>query len=167
MRKKIALPAWAWHRFFALSMSILALDYGTKRIGVAVSDATRTLARPLPFLPAEPFGQLVKSLRAIVAEHGIETIIVGMPRNMDGSYGEAAQKVRAFISHLGRTILIPIQTIDERLSTVQAGRYLHEAGHKAKEQRTKIDSASAAVLLQAYLDRLTVHPGIEDAEDGG
>ena len=145
-------------------MSILALDYGTKRIGVAVSDATRSLARPLPFLPAEPFGKLVKDLKALLAEHKIETIVVGMPRNMDGSYGEASQKVRAFIAHLSRTILIPIQTIDERLSTVQAGRYLHEAGHKAKDQRTKIDSASAAVLLQAYLDRLTVHPGVEEEE---
>ncbi|SDU00553.1 putative holliday junction resolvase [Verrucomicrobium sp. GAS474] len=144
-------------------MSVLALDYGTKRIGVAVSDTTRSLARPLPFLPAEPFGALVKALRGIVAEHKVETIVVGMPRNMDGSYGEAAQKVRAFIAHLARTIVTPIQTVDERLSTVQAGRYLHEAGHKAKDQRTKIDSASAAVLLQAYLDRLTVHPGIEDA----
>ena len=145
-------------------MSILALDYGTKRIGVAVSDATRSLARPLPFLPAEPFGKLVKDLKALLTEHKIETIVVGMPRNMDGSYGEASQKVRAFIAHLARTILIPIQTIDERLSTVQAGRYLHEAGHKAKDQRTKIDSASAAVLLQAYLDRLTVHPGVEEEE---
>ncbi len=146
-------------------MAILALDYGTKRIGVAVSDATRTLARPMPFLPAEPFAKLVRDLKAIAAEHGVETIVVGMPRNMDGSYGEAAQKVRAFIAHLGRTILIPVQTVDERLSTVQASRYLHEAGHKAKEQRTKIDSAAAAVLLQSYLDRLTVHPGIEDAEE--
>ncbi|HEY8966910.1 MAG TPA: Holliday junction resolvase RuvX, partial [Candidatus Methylacidiphilales bacterium] len=109
-----------------------------------------------------PFGALVKAIKAAVAEHAVETIVVGMPRNMDGSYGEAAAKVRAFIAHLSRTILIPIQTVDERLSTVQAGRMLHEAGHKAKDQRTRIDSASAAVLLQAYLDRLVVHPGTED-----
>jgi len=130
----------------------LALDYGDKRIGVAVSDETRTLATPQPFLPAKPFKPFLASLKILIKEKEISLILVGMPRNMDGTYGPAAEKVREFIHHLKGNILVPLQTIDERLSTVQASRALHEAGHNAKSQKTRIDSAAAQIILQSYLD---------------
>jgi putative Holliday junction resolvase len=137
-------------------MAVLALDYGTKRIGVAVSDATLTLARPLSFLNAEPFQQLVAALRTLVKEHELSLILVGMPRNMDGTYGPSAERVKVFVFHLKQTLTVPIETRDERLTTVQASRQLREAGHKAREQKTIIDSASAVVLLQSYLDQLAM-----------
>ncbi len=137
-------------------MAILALDYGTKRIGVAVSDATLTLAQPLPFLNAEPFQQLVKEVKRLVKEREISLILVGMPRNMDGTYGPAADRVQVFIFHFKLAVTVPVATRDERLTTVQAGRQLREAGHSAKDQKLIIDSVSAAVLLQSYLDELAM-----------
>jgi putative Holliday junction resolvase len=131
---------------------ILALDYGTARIGVAVSDATGILASPLPHLKAEPFKGVVSELQKIITERGIKKVLVGLPRNMDGSYGPATEAVRAWIAKLEPQLKVPIQTIDERLSTVQASRMLHEAGRDTRQQRQKIDSAAAQVLLQSYLD---------------
>jgi putative Holliday junction resolvase len=133
-------------------MKILALDYGTKRVGVAISDYTRTLARPLPFIDATPFQALATKVRELCRAEEVSLILVGLPRNMDGSYGPAAERVREFISHLKTAVPMPIQEIDERLSTVQASRLLHEGGKDSRKQKTLIDSATAAVLLQSHLD---------------
>jgi putative Holliday junction resolvase len=131
---------------------LLALDYGSKRIGVALSDPTRTLAKPLPYLDATPFTKLAGKLKALIREEEIDMIIVGLPRNMDGTYGPSAKAALEFVARLKEVILIPILTVDERLSTVEASRRLHEAGRNAKEQKSKIDSASAQILLQSILD---------------
>jgi putative Holliday junction resolvase len=130
----------------------LALDFGTKRIGVAVSDETRTLARPLSFIPAIPFNAFVEKLCALIKEQEIDLILVGLPRNMDGTYGPSAEKAREFADRLRDRTLVPIQLLDERLTTVQASRNLHEAGLNTRKQKEKIDSASAQILLQSYLD---------------
>jgi putative Holliday junction resolvase len=132
----------------------LGIDYGTKRIGLALSDPTRTLASPLPCLQAQPFTKFIKDLKKLVAEQEVSLILVGMPRNMDGSYGPAAQAAQEFVHHLKAALVVPIQTIDERLSTVEASRKLQEAGNDTRKQRGKIDSASAQVLLQSHLDSL-------------
>jgi putative Holliday junction resolvase len=131
---------------------ILALDPGAKRVGLALSDPTRTLARPLPYLDAHPFAKLVGKLKALIREQEIDLILIGLPRNMDGTYGPAAQKAQEFATRLREVILTPIHTVDERLTTIEASRRLHEAGHSARDQKDKIDSASAQVLLQSYLD---------------
>ncbi|MFQ3670931.1 MAG: Holliday junction resolvase RuvX [Verrucomicrobiia bacterium] len=130
----------------------LALDPGTKRIGVAISDPTRTLARPLPLLPATPFNAFCDALSTLVRDHEIDLILIGLPRNMDGSYGPAAERTREFAARLKERILIPIQLVDERLTTVMASRQLHESGLNTRQQKSKIDSAAAQVLLQSYLD---------------
>ena len=140
-------------------MAILALDYGTKRIGVAVSDATLTLARPLSYLDAGQFQKLALTLRALIKEHEISLILVGMPRNMDGTYGPAAERTQVFIYHLKQVLTVPIESRDERLTTVQASRQLRESGKKARDQKTLIDSASAVVLLQLHLDQLALREG--------
>ena len=80
---------------------------------------------------------------------------------MDGTYGPAADRTRVFIFHLKQAITVPIESVDERLSTVQAARQLHEAGHSARQQKSIIDSAAAAVLLQAYLDQLAFQASID------
>jgi putative holliday junction resolvase len=133
-------------------MRVLALDHGTVRIGVAVSDELGMIARPLEFIPAEPWADFLARLNQLLAELKPEQIIVGLPRNMDGSLGPAAEKVRAFVAKLRETVTVPIRTWDERLTTVQAQRMLREAGHKAKDQKGRVDATAAAVLLQSYLD---------------
>jgi putative Holliday junction resolvase len=135
-------------------MRILALDPGTKRVGVAISDETRTLATPLEFIPAEPFADFLARLKTLIREREVGLILVGVPRNMDGSYGPAAAQAQQFVAVLKEAIPVPIQTVDERLSTVQAQRLLRAAGKRARKQKTRIDQSAAAVLLQSYLDTL-------------
>ncbi|MCS7089107.1 MAG: Holliday junction resolvase RuvX [Verrucomicrobiota bacterium] len=134
-------------------MRILALDYGTRRVGVAISDELGMLARPLGFLTAEPFERFVEDLRRLVEAHGVGQIVVGMPRNMNGSYGAAAETVRAWMNRLEQVLSIPLVAWDERLTTVQAQRMLHEAGLPGRKQRIRLDSSAATILLQSYLDR--------------
>ena len=136
-------------------MRILALDHGTVRVGVAVSDELGMIARPLEFIPAEPWEPFLVRLNQLLAELQPEQNIVGLPRNMDGSLGPAAEKVRVFVAKLRETIPIPIRTWDERLTTVQAQRMLHQAGHKAKDQKGKMDQTAAAIILQSYLDSVS------------
>jgi putative Holliday junction resolvase len=139
-------------------MRILALDYGSKRIGLALSDPTGTLARPLPFVPAKADAPLAREIAALVKKEEAHLILLGLPRHMDGSIGEAAAQVQAFATLLGQATPIRIQLIDERLSTVQASRQLQEAGRNTRQQRGKIDSEAACVLLQGYLDSQTPFP---------
>lgn len=133
-------------------MRILALDPGTVRIGVALSDELKILATPLESLPAEPFADLLERLRRLIREKEVELILVGMPRNMDGSYGPAALKVQEFVAALRSALTVPIQTWDERLTSVQAHRYLDATGVRARHRREKVDPLAAAILLQSYLD---------------
>jgi putative Holliday junction resolvase len=133
-------------------MRTLALDYGSQRIGLALSDPTGTLARPLPFLPAKGDVKLAREIKALAEKEKVELILLGLPRHMNGSLGEAAAKVQAFALELAKATTVPLKLIDERLSTVQASRQLHEAGKDSRAQRGQIDSEAAAVLLQGYLD---------------
>jgi putative Holliday junction resolvase len=133
-------------------MRILALDHGTKRIGVAVSDETRTIAQPLEFIPAEPFADFLARLRQLIREKEIDLILVGLPRNMDGSYGPAAEKVQTFVGVLKSAITVPIKTWDERLTSAQANRVLIQGGARRAKRKEKVDQTAAAILLQSYLD---------------
>ncbi|MFH1067675.1 MAG: Holliday junction resolvase RuvX [bacterium] len=135
---------------------ILALDYGTKRIGAAISDPLGIIATPLPFFEAEPFPKFAAALKNLVQEKDVRLILVGMPRNMDGTFGPAAEAARQWIEKLKPSLNTPIQTVDERLSTVQASRLLREAGHDAKKQKSKVDSAAAQILLQQFLSSDTM-----------
>ena len=139
-------------------MRILAIDYGSTRIGLALGDPTGTLARPLPFLPAKADAKLAREVAALAQKEDVRLILLGLPRNMDGSLGEAAALVQAFAAILGKATPVPIQLIDERLSTVQATRQLRESGKNARQQRGRIDSEAACVLLQGYLDSRTPFP---------
>ena len=133
-------------------MRILALDHGTKRIGIALSDELKMIATPLEFVPAEPFTDFVKRLKEIIREKEVELILIGMPRNMDGSYGPAALKVQEFIAVLKDLVAIPIKTWDERLTSAQAQRFLIQGGVRRQERKEKVDKMAASILLQSYLD---------------
>ena len=133
-------------------MRILALDHGTKRIGVAVSDETRTIAQPLEYILAEPFADFLERLKKILAEKEVDFILVGMPRNMDGSYGPAAQKVEVFVAALKSAVTAPIKLWDERLTSAMANRAMIQGGVRRDKRKEKVDAMAAAILLQSYLD---------------
>ena len=133
-------------------MRILALDHGTKRVGVAVGDELKMIAQPLEYIPAEPFGGFMARLKELIREKEVELILLGMPRNMDGSYGPAALRVQEFAAVLKQTIGVPILTWDERLTSAQAQRYLIQGKVRREQRKQKVDQMAAAILLQSYLD---------------
>jgi len=135
-------------------MRVLAIDHGTKRMGIAVSDEMKMIAQPLEYIAAEPFANFLTRLKTIVREKEVELIIVGMPRNMNGSYGPAALKVQEFVAVLKDAIITPIQTWDERLTSAQANRFLIEGNVRREKRKEKVDKMAAAILLQSYLDSL-------------
>lgn len=133
-------------------MRVLGLDFGTERVGVAVSDELGIIAQPIEFILRRPAAGLWERLRALHRAFPCERILVGMPRNMDGSYGPAAEAAKQFIQQLRQEMEVPIQTWDERLSSVQAKRVLLQANLSRKKRKGKIDKMAAAVILQSYLD---------------
>jgi len=133
-------------------MRILALDHGTKRIGVAVSDETKTIAQPLEYIPAEPYADFLERLKKLLVEKEVELILIGMPRNMNGTYGPAAEKVHAFVSALKTTVTLPIKLWDERLTSTIANRILIQGNVRRGERKEQVDKMAAAILLQSYLD---------------
>ena len=135
-------------------MRILALDPGTKRIGFALSDELKVIAQPLEFIAAEPFADVVARLRELVRDKQVELILVGLPRNMDGSYGPAALRVRDFVAALKGALALPIRTWDERLTSAQANRVLIQGNVRRDKRKEKVDKMAAAILLQSYLDSL-------------
>ena len=135
-------------------MRILAIDPGTKRIGLAISDELGVIAQPLEFVPAVPFDKFLERLKHLIREREVEMLLVGMPRNMDGSYGPAALKVQEFVAVLNETLTTPIKTWDERLTSAQANRFLIEGGVRRQKRKEKVDQTAAAILLQSYLDGL-------------
>jgi len=135
-------------------MRILAIDHGSKRMGLALSDELKMIAQPSGFLPSEPFADFLARLKEILHEKEVELVLVGMPRNMDGSYGPAALKVQEFVAVLKNAITVPVKTWDERLTSAQANRFLIAANVRRDKRKQKVDQTAAAILLQSYLDSL-------------
>ena len=133
-------------------MRILALDHGSKRIGVAVSDETKTIAQPLEYIPAEPFADFLARLKQLLIAKEIDLVLIGLPRNMDGSYGPAAQKVETFAGVLKMAITVPIKMWDERLTSSQANKILIQDKVRRDKRKEKVDKMAAAILLQSYLN---------------
>jgi len=133
-------------------MRILALDHGSKRIGVAVSDPTKTIAQPLEYILAEPFVDALERLKKLITEQEVDLILIGLPRNMDGSYGPAAQKVQVFVAAIKAAIPVPIRLWDERLTSSQANKVLIQGGVRRDKRKENVDKMAAAILLQSYLD---------------
>jgi putative Holliday junction resolvase len=134
---------------------VLALDVGDKRTGVAISDATALIATPLTTVHARNEDELATAVLALIAEYGAEEVVVGMPLTLSGEMGSQAKRTGHFVRHLKGLTALPIKTVDERLSTVEATRRMREAGtgkKGKKRSRQDIDAAAAAVVLQAYLD---------------
>lgn len=129
----------------------MAVDLGTVRTGVAVSDELGMLAQPWKTLPGGAAAE--DAVVAAIAEVNPSQVLVGLPRNMDGTYGPAAEGAKAFAEQLRGRVSCPVDLWDERLTTVAAQRALRESGRKAKNQRGVVDQVAAQILLQSWLDR--------------
>lgn len=134
--------------------ALAGLDLGTKTIGLAVSDGMRQVASPLKVIRREKFTLDAADLLKVAAERGLVGLILGLPRNMDGSEGPRAQSTRAFARNLTKLTELPIGYWDERLSTVAAERALLEADTSRKRRAEVIDQVAAGYILQGALDRL-------------
>jgi len=132
----------------------VGIDYGTVRIGVAVSDDLGMLAHPFETVPAKDPAEAIKRVVEIVTERKAEVVVLGLPLNMDGSEGPAVKKVREFKAKLSKALPSTIEIVeeDERLTTVSASDKLSDSGQSGKDQRESIDQAAAAEILQTYLD---------------
>ena len=133
-------------------MRILAIDHGTVRMGIAVSDELKMMAQPLCFIPAEPVSEFFTRLKEVLKTKDVGQIVVGMPRNMNGTYGPASDKVNAFVQELKTHTTLPIHLVDERLTSTQANRSLSQIGVRGKKKRENVDAAAAAIILQSFLD---------------
>jgi len=135
-------------------MRILGIDYGHRRLGIAVSDDEKILASPLPVYSRCNLDVDLAFLLGIVKENEVERVVVGLPRNMNGSIGKMAKEALSFAWKLRRKINIPISTFDERMTSVEAERVLVETNLSRKRRKGLRDSMAAVLILQGYLDRL-------------
>lgn len=133
-------------------MRILGIDYGSKRIGLAISDPLGLTAQGLPTLLRTNISADVTELQNLVKERDIKEIVVGLPKNMNNTLGEKAEEVLKFIDYLKTCVSVPIKTFDERLSTVMGNRFLKESNMSGKKRKKKIDMVAAQLILQCYLD---------------
>lgn len=133
---------------------LLGLDLGTKTIGLALSDVSRTIASPMTTLPRGKFTRDADVLARIVKEQGVGGLVIGLPINMDGSEGPRAQSARAFAANIEARLALPALLWDERLSTVAVERMLIEADASRRRRDEVIDKMAASYILQGALDRL-------------
>ncbi len=135
-------------------MKIAAIDYGLKRVGLAISDDLGMFAHPVPAIEANGINKQAEAVVAKLKELGAERVLVGLPKNMDGTEGSSARDARVFAEKLKAAFAGDVRLVDERLSTVEASRKLREGGVSAKKQRQggRIDSGAAVVILQGHLD---------------
>ena len=130
----------------------LGIDHGDARIGLAISDELGMLAHALETVHLKDIADPIAHIAAVAKNREIGQIVLGLPRNMDGSYGPAAEKVRAFAEKLRAACPCDVKLWDERLTSVAAQRSLHEAGRTVKNSRNVIDQVAAQLILQGWLD---------------
>lgn len=131
----------------------LGLDIGERWIGVALSDPLGILASPLTRVERTDDEAAVKAIADLVRKHDAKEVVAGLPYSLNGSVGPQAVRVRDFLQKLAQSVAVPIQTSDERLSTVVATQGMIEAGKSRESRKGKIDAAAAALILQWYLDK--------------
>jgi putative Holliday junction resolvase len=133
---------------------LLGLDVGTKTIGMALSDVTRSVATPFDTIRRTKFTADAKTIREVVEKNQVGALVIGFPLNLDGSEGPRAQSTRAFARNLAAHVAVPMVFWDERLSTAAVERHLIEADASRKRRAEVIDRMAAAYILQGALDRL-------------
>lgn len=143
-------------------MSVLGIDLGGKRIGLAISDASERIALPAGFLSSRGRKADLAAIRSLVAERGVRHVVVGLPLHMDGRAGPEAEAARAFAAALAGELGLPVDTLDERWSTVEAERTLRETGERGRKRRAgAADTLAATLLLRTFLERRARSEGRE------
>ena len=130
----------------------MAVDLGLARTGLAISDPSETLASPLGTIPERKEDRLLQRVAACAAEQGAQAVVVGYPRNMDGSRGESARRAEAFAQSLEEVSGLPVTLWDDRLTTVSAAGYLNQTDTRGKKRKAVIDTVAATIILQDYLE---------------
>ena len=133
---------------------ILGIDYGKKRIGLAVSDPMRKIAQGLPTLTNSNLAQVFTDLENIISEHEIKKIVIGLPITMKAEVGRAAQVTNKFVTALKSRFELPTVVWDERLTSVLAKRTMKEYGKSPSKNKSKVDEIAAILILQSYLDSI-------------
>jgi putative pre-16S rRNA nuclease len=131
---------------------VLAVDYGSRNVGIACSDEMRMTVTPLPSLRYVSRAQLIQTLKAKIVEAGIGELVIGVPYNMDGSSGPAVQRIERFVNELRGVLAIPLNKTDERLSTIEALEVWNGMSPKQRRKYRTVDSLAAALILERYLD---------------
>ncbi|MCP4205029.1 MAG: Holliday junction resolvase RuvX [bacterium] len=134
-------------------MKALGIDFGEKRIGLAISDADGRFAMPWKTLARRNDQQAIEELGEIAAQESIDLIVAGDPRNLDGDAGPQSERVAAFLKKLSAALDLPIETVNESLTSREAHSRLRQAGLTARQRRERVDSLAAQILLQEALDR--------------
>jgi len=139
--------------------ALLGLDYGARRVGIAVSDETETVAFAVGTHTTPADGSLVERLRRLAAERGVRALVVGLPLEESGREGETAARARVFAAKIGAALGLPVALLDERYSSREATAFLR-AGGRRRRPRGEVDALAAEIILQQYLDRArTAGPG--------
>ncbi|MEE9442616.1 MAG: Holliday junction resolvase RuvX [candidate division Zixibacteria bacterium] len=138
------------------SNRFLGLDYGSRRIGVAISDPQGLIAQPLDTLIVSGMKNAVEQVKNLIDENEINDIVIGLPLNLSGQPSDLSRETELFATELKKEIKQPVYFEDERLSSKQAEQVLHSHGKKIKGNKGKIDRISAAIILQSYLDRRNI-----------
>ena len=133
-------------------MRIMAIDYGDARTGIAISDPTGLLAGYTTVIHSRKSEVVAEEIARLVKEHGVEELVMGFPRNMDGTEGPRAELYRAFAQQVGQVTGLTPVLWDERRTTVDAHRILFEAGKNAKKRKKTVDAVAASLILEGYLD---------------
>lgn len=134
-------------------MRILAVDPGSKRVGLALSDPTATIAQALTTLSAEPAGTLAARIADVAKANEAARIVVGLPKRLDGSRGPEANAAQALADAIRKESGLPVELVDERLTTAAAERSLIAGGMRRDKRRLSVDRVAATLILQAHLDR--------------
>ena len=146
-------------------LRLLGLDFGSATVGVACSDGLFLTAQPLTVIRRKhetKLRQTYQQLEEIVAERGINALVVGLPKRLDNSIGDRAEKTEAFAADLERRTGLPVVLWDERFTTVEAHRILDAGGAKREQKEAVVDKLAATIILQSYMDFLANHPDEKD-----
>ena len=132
-------------------MKIMAVDFGDSRTGLAVCDKSEFLASPAGVIEEKNFDRCIEKVAAAAQEHGAEEVVVGHPKNMNGTIGERAQKCELFAEKLSELVEVPVKLWDERSTTVSAHYYLNQTNTRGKKRKAVVDAVAATIILESYL----------------
>ncbi|MBP1592838.1 MAG: Holliday junction resolvase RuvX [Oscillospiraceae bacterium] len=132
-------------------MKIMAVDFGDSRTGLALCDKSELLASPAGVIEEKNFERCIEKVAAAAKEHGAEEVVVGHPKNMNGTIGERAQKCELFAEKLSELVEVPVKLWDERSTTVSAHYYLNQTNTRGKKRKAVVDAVAATIILESYL----------------